>query len=238
MGEDTFGSSSLKEDSSSLKEDSQQPVQRKVMFSAREELCHLNVGMQLKQAAHSSCAPAVDSSAETSELESTPSTTKVDGGTGCDPQASYVKAVARNQCGVAAVDSEGLVPVKSRRARKGNLGKTEVRSRNSAARGLTGAKRAVCKAYHLSNVSPDSSDEDMVAYCRSRGVTVTGCYLIRTRVWGTRSMKVFAESTAETTILHEQFWPEHVCCRLWTTLPPRASGSATSIDGAVLNHSQ
>ena len=110
-------------------------------------------------------------------LESTPSTTKVDGGTGCDPQASYVKAVARNQCGVAALDSEGFVPVKSRRARKVNLGKTEVRSRNSAARGLTGAKQAVYKAYHLSNVSPDFSDEDVVVYCRSRDVTVTGCTL-------------------------------------------------------------
>ena len=36
VGEDMFGSSSLKEDSFSLKEDSQQPVQRKVMFSVRE----------------------------------------------------------------------------------------------------------------------------------------------------------------------------------------------------------
>ena len=51
---------------------------------------------------------------------------------------------------------------------------------------LKGAERIACTPYHLSGVSPVSSEDDVVTFCRLKNVTVTGCYPIQTRV-GERS---------------------------------------------------
>ena len=51
-------------------------------------------------------------------------------------------------------------------------------------------------------------------------VTVTGCYFIRTRIWGTQSEKVYVDDSSMETVLRESFWPDLVECRRWETTPP------------------
>ena len=79
--------------------------------------------------------------------------------------------------------------------------------------------RVACKPFHLSGVSPTSTVEDVVTFCRLKRVNITGCYPVHTRVWGTQSMKVFVERSAEEVILSKDFWPEHVSCRKWLKNP-------------------
>ena len=85
---------------------------------------------------------------------------------------------------------------------------------------LKGSTKVSCKPFHLAGISLDSGPEDVLAYCRKKNIVVTGCYPIPTRVWGTKSMKVFLDSSAETHVLSPTFWPEHVRCRIWSKEPP------------------
>ena len=81
----------------------------------------------------------------------------------------------------AAVDSEdGFVFPKRKRSTGKKDAVYKVASR------LKGAERIACTPYHLSGVSPVSSEDDVVTFCRLKSVTVTGCYRIRTRKWGTQ----------------------------------------------------
>ena len=59
--------------------------------------------------------------------------------------------------------------------------------------GLKGAVRAHCLPFHLPGISLVSDADDIISYCRGRNVLVTGCYLIRSRVWGTQSAKIYAD---------------------------------------------
>ena len=128
------------------------------------------------------------------------------------------------------VCDDGFVPFTKRRkqqAAKSASARTSSRAQSlKVASRLKGAVRVKCTPFHLSGVSPSSSMEDVITFCRLKGVLVAGCYSIRTRVWGTQSMKLFAESGAEETILGAGFWPEHVNCRKWAKNPPKGSGDS------------
>lgn len=88
---------------------------------------------------------------------------------------------------------------------------------------LKGSTRVSCKPFHLAGISLESRPEDVVAFCRQRNIVVTGCYCIPTRVWGTQSMKLFLDESAERKVLDSNFWPEFVKCRVWTKEPPARS---------------
>ena len=91
---------------------------------------------------------------------------------------------------------------------------------------LKGAKSVKCKAFHLAGISPDSAVEDVITHCRLKGVAATGCYPVRTRAWGTQSMKLFVDAAAEASVLQEDFWPAHVRCTLWLKKPPQSKAVA------------
>ena len=86
--------------------------------------------------------------------------------------------------------------------------------------GLHGSRRVSSKPLHLSHLGPDCNPADVIRYCKERRVTVTGCYFIRTRIWGTQSAKVYVDDSSLETVLHQRFWPNLVECRRWETTPP------------------
>ena len=123
-------------------------------------------------------------------------------------------------------DGDGFVHVRRNRKRNTTKPADGLGSRQPSckiASRLEGAKRIKYTPFHLSRVSPSSTVEDVVTHCRLKGITVTDCYPIHTRVWGTQSMKFFTESAAVETILKESFWPD-VICRKWMKNPPRGPG--------------
>ena len=80
----------------------------------------------------------------------------------------------------------------------------------------------VCKPFHLSGISLESSVENInvLTYCRLKKVTLTSWFPIRTRRRGTQSMKLFAEAVAGNVLLGDGFWPDFVRCRSWLKDPP------------------
>ena len=94
--------------------------------------------------------------------------------------------------------------------------------------GLVGATKLTCAPFNVSGISLDSTEEDILLYCHDKGVTVTGVYMLLTRVWGTRSAKLFAVAADGDTIISECFWPTHVMCRPWLPKPPRRAPAEDS----------
>ena len=88
--------------------------------------------------------------------------------------------------------------------------------------GLKGAVRAHCLPFHLPGISLVSDADDIISYCRGRHVLVTGCYLIRSRVWSTQSAKIYVDKKCRERILEDSFWPEHLSCRVWEADPPKS----------------
>ena len=108
--------------------------------------------------------------------------------------------------------SGGWIPARTRR----------LRSNSSQTKGLVGAHRVKCTPCHLRGLSLDSTVQDVLAYCKKKNVVATGCYLVRSRVWGTLSAKVFVSSNDLDKVLEVSFWPDLIKCRKWEThLPNR-----------------
>ena len=80
---------------------------------------------------------------------------------------------------------------------------------------LKGAVRVRCMPFHLSGISLESDADDIVSYCRSKAVVITGCYLIRSRIWGTQSAKIYVDKESKELVLGDSFWPTHLKCRVW-----------------------
>ena len=76
------------------------------------------------------------------------------------------------------------------------------------------------KPFHLSGLDPETAVEDVVTYCKQKGVNTTGCYPLPTRLWGTQTMKIFVDKQSEQVVLASDFWPDLVQCRAWQKLPP------------------
>ena len=85
---------------------------------------------------------------------------------------------------------------------------------------LKGAVRVHCMPFHLSGISLESDADDIVSYCRSKKVAITGCYLIRSRIWGTQSAKIYIDKESKKNVLDESFWPTHLKCRVWEPKAP------------------
>ena len=127
---------------------------------------------------------------------------------------------------VDASTADGFTRVVRRKRSRGTGGRVPVSSQQasrSASTGLRGAERVRCKAFHLARVSLESTPQDVIAFCRKARVTVTGCYILRSRVWGTQSFKVYIDEACEQQVLGETFWPAHLRCRLWEREPPRSN---------------
>ena len=91
--------------------------------------------------------------------------------------------------------------------------------------GLKGAQRVRCAPFYLAGISLDSNEWDIVSFCCSKNVLVTGCYLLRSRVWGTQSAKIYVDLTSKSTVLAEHFWPAHLKCREWQADAPVSRSS-------------
>ena len=163
-------------------------------------------------AADTSKVDVLDSSQRLADCTSPSPVELAAGPTANLPQAATFSSVVQRERPPPAADNHGFVQVSSRRNRT-----KQVASR------LKGAQRVKCKVFHLSGVSPDSAVEDVLTFCRLKGVAATGCFNVRTRAWGTKTMKLFVEAPAENTVLQEGFWPEFVRCRAWLKNPPSAS---------------
>ena len=120
---------------------------------------------------------------------------------------------------VTASGSDGFTTVVRKASSKRKFQK-KTSSTKTIAAPLSGAQRVSCKPFHLSGLSMDTTTDDVLAYVKLKGVTITGCYAISTKVWGTASMKVFIAKSAEPTVLDSNFWPEFVKCREWMKTPP------------------
>ena len=71
-----------------------------------------------------------------------------------------------------------------------------------------GSRRVSTKPFHVSGIALDCRLEDVVRFCTDCRVIVTGCYFIRTRVWGTQSAKLFVAESSASAVLRDGFWPE------------------------------
>ena len=85
---------------------------------------------------------------------------------------------------------------------------------------LRGAKAFRTKTYFLSGIDEDCSAEQIRKHCRERGVNTSGCYLLRSRNWGTTSAKLFVAVDCCSVIEGSGFWLEFIECRLWMRDPP------------------
>ena len=85
---------------------------------------------------------------------------------------------------------------------------------------LKGAVRVHCMPFHLSGISLESDADEIVFYCRSKKVAITGCYLIRSRIWGAQSAKIYIDKESKMNVLDESFWPTHLKCRVWEPEAP------------------
>ena len=99
-------------------------------------------------------------------------------------------------------------------------GKSGAVRRSDQGPSLKGAVRIHCLPFHLSGISLDSGADDVISHCLDRNVSITGCYLIRSRVWGTQSAKIFVDKNCKERVLEEGFWPDHPRCRVWEPDPP------------------
>lgn len=98
---------------------------------------------------------------------------------------------------------------------------TNSRTRQTSPIGLRGSERVPVQPFHLSGISVDCTPDDVIDHCRGKGITVTGCFFLPSRVWfGTRTAKLFAVSNAKHQLLARPFWPAHVVCRVWEPSPP------------------
>ena len=87
---------------------------------------------------------------------------------------------------------------------------------------LRGAVKTEIQPFHLSGVSLECKAEDVIAFCRTRGVLTTGCFFLKPRIrHASLTAKMFVDSSASGKILASDFWPDHIVCRTWTTDPPR-----------------
>ena len=131
---------------------------------------------------------------------------------------------AMQQADNAGVDSsDGFDFPKTRRRRAQVRLNLKAGGPRQIASALKGARKVSCKPFYIAGISPESSAEDVLTHCRLKNVTVTGCYPIRTRQWGTQVMKLFAEASA--VFLGDDFWPDLVRCRPWLKDPPSGSGA-------------
>ena len=102
------------------------------------------------------------------------------------------------------------------------------RERGSGSSCLKGAVRIHCLPFHLSGISLDSCADDIISYCRKRNVPVTGCYLIRSRVWGTQSAKIYVDKEAKERVVADGFWPTFLRCRIWEAEAPKSKRSLSA----------
>jgi len=90
------------------------------------------------------------------------------------------------------------------------------------ARGLRGAEKVKIKPFHLSGISLECCPEDVLNYCRGKGVLATGCFLLRPRIrHANLTAKIFLDSAASEKVLDGRFWPACITCREWEIEPPR-----------------
>ena len=127
--------------------------------------------------------------------------------------------------------SDGFTQPKRRKPRKPTPSNSLAGKRVSGNATLRGAQRVSASPFHLAGISLDSTADDIVSYCRTRSVSVTGCSLVRSRVWGTQSAKLFVATSSTDKILDESFWPEHIRCRKWDKHPPATKQHATAGEG-------
>ncbi len=99
--------------------------------------------------------------------------------------------------------------------------RSHIHKNDNGANRLCGAQRVSTKPFHLAGISLECTVSDVVSYCRQRRVVITGCYMIRTRMWGTQSAKIFVSDNCSASIMKVGSWPEFVRCRLWECDPPK-----------------
>ena len=117
-------------------------------------------------------------------------------------------------------DNDGFIAVRKRR--RGRVNRSGSRPGDGQSCALRGAQRVRAKCFFVSGISCDCSASAIEKYCRDRSVTVTGCYLLRSRAWGTVSAKLFVAEANSDAVVTSSFWPEYVCCRPWERSPPGA----------------
>ena len=112
------------------------------------------------------------------------------------------------------------------RGLRGAVINTNARSRNTrpTSSGVlhgAGSEKTAIQPCHLSGISIDYSEDDVILYCRGKGIIATRCFLLPTRVWhGKCTAKLFAATSAKDKLLKNTLWPDHVACRFWESSPP------------------
>ena len=135
--------------------------------------------------------------------------------------------------------SEWIQVVTSRRNQRKQQNLRDLRSAYTTAASsapqhapLQGARRVRTECLFVSGISPDNTADEVIQYCRERSVQVTGCYLLRSKIWGTQSAKLFVSTdhVEEVRDRASEFWPEHITCRSWERDPPKRTSNAASKD--------
>jgi len=91
---------------------------------------------------------------------------------------------------------------------------------------LSGAQPVKTKCFFVSGIDQKCSAEQIRKYCLERGVRTTGCYLLRSRIWGTQSAKLFVSDECCDKMDTSGFWPQYVSHREWRYSPPEWKADA------------
>ena len=130
----------------------------------------------------------------------------------CEPEdaSPWIAAESRKQ----ARKKQQRKNVSYRQAVSSNL--DQHRPRLSRPAGCS--KSARRSMFHLSGIDLDCTADDVLTYCREKGVLATACYLLPRRVrHSTLIAKLFASSAD---VQKPEFWPAFVSCRPWLDTPP------------------
>ena len=132
--------------------------------------------------------PAQDMCGTSIEVEGVeaPLQLKPSGQCDLDKRRSYSDMVGEPQADSTLNDDGGFEKPKRRRAAKRAQAALLLTGKHPAriASRLKGAQRVFSKPFHLSSLSMDMTEDNVIAHCRLKGVMVTGCYTIPTRRWG------------------------------------------------------
>ena len=123
-------------------------------------------------------------------------------------------------------------PVKKPSNSRQQLTQAKKSSTFPTSNGLRGARTIRKTVFFLGGISPECSADDITTYCSERGIMVSACRLLESRLFGTKSarLSVSQADALKENILGESFWPENITIRPWhfpNTADPSPNASQT-----------
>ena len=67
---------------------------------------------------------------------------------------------------------------------------------------------------YVGNITESVSDTQIVDYLKTNGVEARNCYVLNSKIRGTKSARVHIPLQEKDKALDPSFWPEHCACKI------------------------